>query len=325
MNALTPTNPAGALVPAFSQRLFNSFISYLDASKKSIETYTRALRPFFTYCGENGITRPQRADVLAYRDALKGTNKSASTVQLYITVVRLFFRWTAQNGLYPDVAEHVKGAKVDRSHKKDALTGAQARDILRVSGKNISTEAGARDYALVSLMMATGIRTIEAVRADIGDLRARAGETVLFIQGKGHDDKADWVKVPQAVEKAIRNYISLRGTYARDTEPLFASVSPRDYGGRMTTRSISRIVKNSFIKAGYKSSRLTAHSTRHTAVTMALQAGRSLEEVKDFARHVSIATTLIYAHDMSAGAAKDACGDAIAAQLFGSADGSLEK
>ena len=66
----------------------------------------------------------------------------------------------------------------------------------------------------------------------------------------------------------------------------------------MITRSISRICKTAMRDASYNSKRLTTHSLRHSAVTIALLAGLSIQEVSQFARHSSINVTLIYAHDI---------------------------
>ncbi len=65
----------------------------------------------------------------------------------------------------------------------------------------------------------------------------------------------------------------------------------------MTTRSIRRIVKQAFIAAGFDSPRLTAHSTRHTAATLSLLNGATLQELL---RHKNIGTTEIYAHNIDA-------------------------
>ena len=112
-------------------------------------------------------------------------------------------------------------------------------------------------------MITSGLRTIEVIRANIEDMRTVADFTALFLQGKGHDEKTQYVKIPEPVEKAIREYLKARGT-AKPTEPLFESVSNRNVKGRMTTRSISRIAKNHLVDSGLDSDRLTAHSLRHT-------------------------------------------------------------
>ena len=100
----------------------------------------------------------------------------------------------------------------------------------------------------------------------------------------------------------------MRGT-TDETEPLFTSLSNHNRGERLTTRSISGIVKSRLKKAGYNSSRLTAHSLRHTAVTLSLLAGKNLAEVQQFARHINISTTMIYNHALDK--SKNGCSEAI--------------
>lgn len=281
--------------PIITEDLFKRFVNYLDASSKTIETYTRALRQFFKYIDSQGINRPTRDTILNYRSELEASGKKPTTVQNYIVAVRLFFQWTETEGLYPNIANHVKGAKLDRNHKKDYLTPRQVKKVLNsVKGETVLE---LRDYAILALMLTGGLRTIEVSRANIEDIRSAGDSEVLYLQGKGHVEKTDYIKLVPQVEDAIRAYLSIRGTVKGD-EPLFTSTSNNSRGARMSARSISGIVKKALVNAGYNSDRLTAHSTRHTAVTLALMGGQSLEEVQQFARHKNIQTTLIYAHNL---------------------------
>ena len=295
---------------AITVDLFTSFIEYLDASPKTVETYTRAIRQFFKYVQEKGISQPTREDIIAYREHLKGSHKP-TTVQNYIVAVRLFFQWTEQKGLYPNVAEHIKGAKLDKNHKKDYLTSRQVKKVLETA-KEESLQ-GLRDYAILALMFTGGLRTIEVSRANIEDLRIAGDSEVLYLQGKGHEEKTDYIKLIPKVEDAIRVYLKARGTLD-PTEPLFTSTSNNSRGDRISTRTISGIVKNALKNAGYDSDKLTAHSTRHTAVTLALMGGQKLEEVQQFARHKNLATTLIYAHNLDR--ARNNCEATIAKAIF---------
>jgi len=295
---------------AITVDLFTNFIEYLDASPKTVETYTRAIRQFFKYVQEKGISQPTREDIIAYREHLKGSHKP-TTVQNYIVAVRLFFQWTEQKGLYPNVAEHIKGAKLDKNHKKDYLTSRQVKKVLEIA-KEESLQ-GLRDYAILALMFTGGLRTIEVSRANIEDLRIAGDSEVLYLQGKGHEEKTDYIKLIPKVEDAIRVYLKARGTLD-PTEPLFTSTSNNSRGDRISTRTISGIVKNALKNAGYDSDKLTAHSTRHTAVTLALMGGQKLEEVQQFARHKNLATTLIYAHNLDR--AKNNCEATIAKAIF---------
>ena len=253
--------------------IFERFINYLDASPKTVETYKKALRQFFNYLGLHGIRQPQREDVLAFRDDLKASGLKPTTVQNYITATRIFFKWTEQEGLYPNIAEHVKGAKLDKNHKKDYLTSRQAKEVL--ANIKTDTEEGLRNYAILSLMVTGGLRTIEVSRADVGDLRTVGENTVLFVQGKGREEKTEYIKISAPVEKAIRTYLKARDLTTEE-QPLFTSTSNNSRGKRITTRTVSAIVKNALKTAGYDSARLTAHSLRHTAITLALLAGREI-------------------------------------------------
>jgi integrase/recombinase XerC len=296
---------------SFTAELYNRFIEYLDAKPKTIETYTKALRQLFNYFSVNGISQPQREDIIAFREELKESGHKPTTIQNYITATRLFFKWTAQEGLYPNVADRLKGAKLDREHKKDYLTSRQVKEVL--SGIEQDCLQGLRDYAILALIITGGLRTIEVSRADIGDLRTLGDFTVLYVQGKGRDEKTEYVKIPALVEKAIRVYLTARGK-ASDAEPLFISTSNNSAGQRLSTRTVSGIAKAKLQAAGYDSSRLTAHSLRHTAITLSILAGKEITEVQQFARHTNLSTTMIYNHALEK--AKNTCSEAIAAAIF---------
>ncbi|MFK4182355.1 tyrosine-type recombinase/integrase, partial [Staphylococcus cohnii] len=184
--------------------LLHRFLNYIDASEKTVQTYTRALKQFFKYLYEHNITQPQRADVLAFRDHLKEIGRKPTTIKSYIVAVRLFFQWTNQEGFYPNIADKIKGAKLDQAHKKDYLTTDQIKDVL--SHIDTHTVTGARDYAIISLMVTGGLRTIEVSRADMEDIRNVGDSPALYIQGKGRDEKTEYVKLPLQVFKAIGRY-----------------------------------------------------------------------------------------------------------------------
>lgn len=293
-----------------TEDLYTRFTAYIDASEKTVQTYTRAIRQYAKWASENDISQPTREDILRYRDELKESHKP-TTVQNYITALRLFFQWTEQEQLYPNIANHIKGAKLDRSHKKDYLTSRQVKKVMETA-KEESLQ-GLRDYAILALLFTGGLRTIEVSRANIADIRTAGDNTVLYIQGKGREEKTEYVKIMPEVEDAIRAYLAARKP-ASTEEPLFTSTSNNSRGKRISTRSVSDIVKQALIKAGFNSDKLTAHSTRHTAVTLALLGGQSLQEVQQFARHANITTTQIYAHNLDR--AKNQCEETIAKAIF---------
>lgn len=307
MNQLTTVN--NHLV--INENTINNYLSFVDVQGQSALTYTKSIKQLANYLRANGISEPVREDILRFREYLKETGHKNTTIQTYIVAIRLFFKWLQQEGIYPNIADNIKAPKVSRDHKKDYLTANQVKEIL--NSIDTDTLQGKRDYALISLLVTCGLRTIEVVRANKEDLQALGENTVLYIQGKGREDKAEYVKVPVQTEKAIREYLLARGKVS-GTDPLFASTSNNSKGQRMTTRAIRGIVKNAMVKTGYDSDRLTTHSLRHTAVTLSLLVGKDITEVQEFARHKNIATTMIYNHALDK--AKNTCSSAISDAIF---------
>lgn len=297
--------------PDFAQ-IMGSWTRFIEGSPKTVETYTRAIRQFFKWCSANEITEPTKEDIRRFK-ADMSIDRKPTTVQAYLMAIRQFFKWTEEEGIYPNVAKNVKGVKLDsgEDHKKDELTTAQAKKLIQSIDR--STLTGKRDYALITLMITTGMRTIEVERAQLGDLRTLGDFTALYYQGKGRSEKTDFKKIAEPVEEALREYLSARGK-ADEGEALFISTAHRNAGEGLTTRSISRIIKERLIGAGLDSPRLTAHSLRHTCATQNLLNGGSLEETQQLLGHKNIGTTMIYSHHIDK--AKRQAEQRIASALF---------
>lgn len=275
--------------------LVDRFILSLDIKQKSKETYRKSIKQFFIYLSDNGIKAPERTDILGYKELLKKRELSAYTISSYIVSVRKFFEYAESVKIYPNIAKSIKGAKQPRGFRKDALTVEQVKRLF--SEIDISTLEGKRNFALINLLVRTGLRTIEILRANIEDIRQEGGEALLYIQGKGRDSKDNFCLLTEETLNPIRDYLTSRGAL-KDKDPLFSSLSDRNKDKRLTTRSISRIIKTQLKLIGLDSNRLTAHSLRHTAVTLSLLGGASIQEAQALARHANINTTLIYAHNI---------------------------
>jgi integrase/recombinase XerD len=273
---------------AISNDLFNRFLDFIDIRETTSSTYTRCIRQFFKWIRENNITNPTRTDIIAYRDYLKGHLKP-STVQTYIISLKQFYKWIEAEGIGKNIATNIKGAKVDRAFKKDYFSKEQIKEIITQDNLSI------RDKAIISLAVSGGLRTAEISRANIEDMRNLGDRTVLYLKGKGKDERTDYIEIPKQVEQIIKSYLLTRSD-TPPRSPIFTSESNRNTEGRLSTRSISRLIKEAFINAGYDSERLTAHSLRHTTATLNLLNGASLEETQQYLRHADINTTMIYAH-----------------------------
>ena len=275
--------------------IWDAYAAELDASDKTRTTYTRALKKFAAWLDVEGVAplEATRETITAYKRYLRA-NKSAATVNCYLTAVRSLYQWLEARRIYPNVAAGIKGERTSAHSAKEALTKEQAQRLIAPSGDSLAAK---RDGAMLNLMLRRGLRTCEVARANIEDIRQEGGKAVLYVQGKGKADKGEFVVLGEECLTPIYAYLEARGE-ADPKAPLFAAVGNRNGGGRMTTRSISRIAKAHMAERGMSSARLTAHSLRHTAVTFALMGGATVQEAQAMARHASIGTTMIYAHNL---------------------------
>jgi len=279
------------LMPTLNiKSLVDSFINSQDVKQSSKLLYRRTLKQYFNWIDTttyllNEIARPQ---LLEYKNYLLNSNMSSLTVGSYITSVRRFYEWTEANKYYPNVAKGIKTPKRKQQFKKQPLLPAQATALL-----NFYQDKALRDYAIISLLLRTGLRTIEVVRATVEDITFKGGQRVLLVQGKGRDEKDNFVLLTDKTYKPIAEYLATR-VNINSSEPLFTSTSNNSKGGRLTTRTISYIAKEGLKAIGLDERSFTAHSLRHTTAVNILRAGGSLETAQFTLRHSNPATTQIY-------------------------------
>lgn len=262
-----------------------------DVKPSSRALYTRTLGTFFDWVATSGrtVSNLTVADLIAYKDELLNGGKSSLTVASYINSLRRFYEWAEANKLYPNIGKGIHAPKRKQAFRKQPLTVAQVGELLHHEQGTQS----ARDYAIVNLMVRTGLRCIEVVRANVGDVTYKGGQRVLMVQGKGRDEKDNFVILTDAAYNPIREYLNTR-TGISETAPLFASESRNNDGGRLTTRTVSAIAKQGLKSVGLDNKVFTAHSLRHTAAVNILRAGGSLEMAQYTLRHTNPATTQIY-------------------------------
>lgn len=278
----------------FGESLIERFAKFAGVSESSRLTYTKSLRQMFRYFAANAITTPTRENLIDWIEDMKLAGRSNSTIQLYVTAAKIFFRWLAQEGIFANIADHLKaGVKPSRNFKKDALDPKQCQELVAAVKGNSVKEL--RDKAILALMTTAGLRTIEVIRANVGDVRFERGKVFLYVAGKGHKDADEKVLLSRQAHKAIREYLKARGK-VQNSDPLFVSTSRRNKNARLETQSISRMVKKNLREIGLDSPRLTAHSLRHAVCTNLIFAGVELPKVQMVLRHRSLSTTMIYAN-----------------------------
>jgi integrase/recombinase XerC/integrase/recombinase XerD len=278
------------LSPQRIAELVDSFIAAQDVKQSSKLLYRRTLKQYFIWVTKKAyllseIARPQ---LIEYKEELLASGMSSLTVGSYITSVRRFYEWTEANKFYPNVAKGIKAPKRKQQFKKQPLLPAQATALL-----NYYQATASRDYAIITLLLRTGLRTIEVIRASVEDIVFKGSQRVLLIQGKGRDEKDNFVILTDKTYQPIADYLGSRAKVS-SSDPLFTSTSNNSKGERLTTRSISYIAKEGLKAIGLDERAFTAHSLRHTTAVNILRAGGSLETAQFTLRHSNPATTQIY-------------------------------
>jgi len=276
-------------------KLVSSFLAAQDVKEISKVAYKKDLEKFLSWLATEKLSKPNREAILKFKGSLIKSGLSANTVNSYLVAVKLFFAYLEGIKQYPNIAKDIKRVKQSKGHLRESLTISQIRNLL--AQIDSSTFQGKRDFAIVNLMARTGLRTIEVIRANVGDIKQEGGGALLFIHGKGRDSKDSFVILTEKMLNSILDYLKVRGK-AKTEQPLFVSQSNRNKGQRLTTRTIRQLIKNSLRKININSNKLSAHSLRHTFATLSLRTRAPILQVKEALKHASIETTQKYLHNI---------------------------
>lgn len=294
------------------EKLVDSFIEAQDVKQNSKDLYRRTLKQYFNWVNKKTyqLSEITRAQLIQYKEELLASGMSSLTVGSYITSVRRFYEWTEANKFYPNVAKGIKSPKRKQQFKKQPLLPFQATALL-----NYYQDKTLRDYAIVNLLLRTGLRTVEVMRATIEDITYKGSQRVLLIQGKGRDEKDNFVVLTEKAYQPIAQYLATR-VNATASAPLFTSTSNNSNGVTLTTRTISYIAKEGLKAIGLNEKSFTAHSLRHTTAVNILRAGGSLETAQFTLRHTNPATTQIYTATLTEERRLETSGESLIDSLY---------
>ncbi len=278
-----------------NQDLINKWLKFSDISDNSKEAYIKGVCKFVSYIKDKGLNIPTREDIIDFKDEIMKSNSNA-TAYSYLSGLKSFYKFLEYENISQDITRGVKLPKIVKGHKKDSLTTEQLKNLLNSLSQDNLLEA--RDSCMINLMLRTGLRSCEVLNADVGDIQTKESKKILYIKGKGHTEKDDYVVLENDMMYIIDNYLNKRKNVI-DKSPLFISLNHSTYGERLKASSFRKIIKTRLRNIGIDSKRLSTHSLRHTAVTFALLSGATIQETKDMARHSDVNTTLGYAHNLT--------------------------
>jgi len=240
-----------------------------------------------------------KVDTLAVRAhvaALHRAKLSSRSLARHLSAIRSLFQWACRSGwCTTNPAASVPMPRQPKSLPR-ALTFP---DTERLLGADSETDPfPERDRAMFEMLYATGLRVSELSGLDLDDVDG--GQRLARVLGKGGKERivpygepaAEALRAYLPTRAALRSAAEKRGDGGDDeTEPLFVN----HRGGRLTSRSIARILKRRLREAGLPE-RISPHALRHTFATHLLSAGADLRSIQELLGHASLSTTQKYTH-----------------------------
>lgn len=268
------------------RELAGEFIAQEDTKVETQRFDAYVLDIYFKYLVVNRIdvNKASRANIVAYKRFLIDDGKKPTTIDKYIGLVRRFYNWLEINGLYENIARNIHKVKRYKGYRKSYLTRDEIIYLLGMI--DVSTLQGLRDFAMINLMIMTGIRRCEVNRLNVSDVN---NDSIMIMRKGKIERKA--IGVNDSVIVPIRDYLS-RASLA-DNSPLFISLSRKNKGKRLSVTDIS-IISKVYLRMIRDDEALSCHSFRHSFAINALKGGATIFEVQNALDHETSETTKIY-------------------------------
>lgn len=263
---------------------YTAVFDNLDVAESTKADYRYRLPLFVEFVNFNGFTPNTYLD---YKKHLRTMSWSVSTKNKHLIVARVFLKELHRQGLIPtDITHNVKAFKQSKKHKRRGLNDFEAKKLATWLSELPDAPDNDRLKAIFSLLLLQGLRLIEVCRLDVEDIDFE--NDVLFVWGKGQDDKDPISLLPQTVS-CLRRYI--RSNEIKDGA-LFRSNSHSQMGKRLSTRGLREIVSVIFKILNINK---TAHGTRHfyTSQLLLIMPGYLLD-VAQYTRHRSLEMLRVY-------------------------------
>ena len=214
-----------------------------------------------------------------------------TTIARKLSALRSFFSFLERKGLFRGNSAADISTPRQEKHIPTYLPVDEMFRLLE--GPDREKPLGLRDLAILEVLYSCGIRVAELAGLNLSSIDFN--QRLVKVLGKGNKERI--VPIGRQALKAVEDYIEatllLRKKIQGDIEdgPLFLNYR----GGRLTTRSIGRIIKRYGRECGLMTE-ITPHSLRHTFATHLLDGGADLRSVQELLGHVSLSTTQKYTH-----------------------------
>ncbi len=279
-----------------------AFMTFLElerhASHETVRNYGSDLRQFQAFMKVEHPDVPTLVPATVKTESIRGylhwldrKHEKSTSMARKLASLRSFYRYLQREGMVGlNPAEAIRTPKQPK-HLPRVLTKDDAAALMEFPADQAA--GSLRDRALLEALYSTGARVSELVGINLEDLRASEG--LVHLRGKGRKERI--VPIGDVAVQAIQAYLGQRPlmdsrdlTTKRASSPVFRN----SRGGRLTTRSVARIVaRYSHRLAGGS---VSPHTLRHSFATHLLDEGADLRSIQEMLGHASLTTTQKYTH-----------------------------
>lgn len=267
------------------------------AAKNTVSSYRRDLKDFHGYLMSGRTALDDAGDIIDsskitsdhirnYLAAMIKSAASRATIQRRLFAIKAFFRWREVMTGQPNPARGMRSPKVEKRLPQVVAEDAVAGLIEDDATPN--GPAALRDRAIMEVLYSSGLRVSELIGLCWRDIDSDLG-MMMVRAGKGNKDRL--IPIGEPALDALRRWRSAMPVAWSPDGPVITNLR----GGRLTARSVQKMVARRLIAAGLETP-LTPHGLRHCFATHLLNAGADLRSIQDMLGHSSLATTQRYTH-----------------------------
>src|ERR1700735_280545 len=259
-----------------------------NASPHTVKAYSADLANFAAYAGARGWKSIDHLVIRGFLSQLYEKGLSKTSVARSLAAVRSLYRWLARGGVVGQNPAKL-GATPKLPKKLPRVPTIEEMNFV-IDGEMPEVAAFTeRDRLMLELLYGCGIRNSELTGINLGDIRLSA--EAILIRGKGKKER--YVPFGDSVKNALAAYLPVRqkALEARGKHSTALLINRR--GGRLTTRSVGRIIKKIAVGKGL-SPDVHPHTLRHAFGTHMLEEGADLRAIQELLGHERLATTQRY-------------------------------
>lgn len=282
-----------------------SELTFTGHAKTTLINYETVLSDFSAFLAqeENRQEKISSAACRAWRDSMIERGLKPSTVAQYLTTIKIFFAWCADDELGEEKIfdRNPVTKKMVPKTKKEAYGSTLEPDAIKqllnseppFKAAHCFKKYWPRNYAIVTILLGSKIRNSELLALTPNDLDFEYGELTVRC-GKG--SKARWAAFDGLAQQAVKLYLKsgIRPSDASEDAPLFGIVDEETGEWRQASRQWLSYLVERHVKIVTGQDGVRTHALRHAGTQIALNNGATMEQLQEELGHSSVVTTQIY-------------------------------